>query len=298
MTDRLLVLSDEYEIVIDAVAEARSVFRRLAGEGGFAITHVGCARRVDAKLMEIEEARQLAETLTWWLSLLRGERTAPILLRGMQDRAVQWELWQPRTVQSWTGPKSWLPANLDDTTVTNSLGVIFQSLHNLDASDDRESVHRLIDLYNQSQHNEHTGAILVMAQAGLELASWLDCHGDVLPGDGHNAAGRLRCALKDAKISPVIPETLEVLRSEPTKGDSGQIDGPEAITGFRNSVIHPELDERFSSPTSQLQCLQLSIRYLELLILHRLGYLGRMKDRTDVVFTDAFFAEADVPWAS
>jgi hypothetical protein len=292
---RLLVESSEFEIVIDEVSELPTVLGRLAAEGGYAITHQGRIRRRDFGPITFDDAMQLTETLTWWLSLLRGERTGPLLVSGVHGDVVDWELWRSPGVHSWTGPKSWLPDDLD-AAVTKSLGVMFDRLDVLEKAKTSEPVHRLIDWYAQSQHGEHTGAIIVTTQAGLELAAWLSLVLDKGKDDydkREDAWVRIKAALDEAGISHEIPTSLDYLR-EDSKGTEHPLNGPKVITEFRNNMIHPKMSQRqrISSPTFQLQCLQLAIRFLEMLILHRLGYVGKAKDKAD---ND--WIERDVPWA-
>lgn len=294
---RLLVQSKEYEIVLDEVPELPFVLERLSSEGGFGITHLGRVRRIDSKPIEYEEAIHLTETLTWWLSLLRGERTGPILVSGVHGGLASWEFWRTPGVHPWQGPKSWLPGVLNDTSITEPLGVIFDSL-NRSPAPLLKSMHRLIDWYTQSQRGEHTGAIVIMAQAGLELAAWLSVVGELgMSEDGFEkltAADQLRVAMNFAKIDTEVPVSLPSLHSDcASMANRQELDGPAAITEFRNGTVHPKSVARFSSFESEFQCDQLAIRLLELLILHKLGYQGKMKDRTHPSGDEAL-----VPWAN
>jgi hypothetical protein len=70
----------------------------------------------------------------------------------------------------------------------------------------------------------------------------------------------------------VIPPELDALRavlSEPG------FDGPRAVTWLRNRLVHPmDSGEPDRIEHAVLQAWQLSMHYLELLLLHRLGYRG------------------------
>jgi hypothetical protein len=139
--------------------------------------------------------------------------------------------------------------------------------------------------------------------AGLELLAWDQLVED--PGDcslskaerkrqygERPAAQNFRRLLERASIGTEVPEILHRFASV----DGGTASGPGAVAKLRNSVMHPRRREGELLAPAELwaEGWQLGMQYLELLILHRLGFRGRYSDR----FRSGWVGETfGVPWA-
>lgn len=298
---RMSVDTGEWNIDLEEMNGYNKSQQVLNEEGGFAITHVGQLRRSNGKAISHKEAQRLTEILHWWLSFIRGERTGPILIAGIHRGDTIWEDSQAPTVHSWLDDRSWLPTRtpIDDSIAgPSSLGALFQYIFQL-KEDDRgfNAFIRAIDWYTQSVHERHIAAMIVLAQAGIELMSWLSLvHDGGISEDGFDkwtASDQLRMALCLAKIDRDVPHTAVHLKRVAAKTKIyGNLDGPGCITEIRNAVIHPKKKERFDDFAVMLQGAILATHYLELLILHRSGYRGLIMNRGDYSAGPAI-----VPWA-
>jgi len=148
------------------------------------------------------------------------------------------------------------------------------------------SVEQVIDWYTQAVSNIHIATKGVLAQAGNELLSWMRIAVDVgVTSDGFGrmtAADQLRMALSFTGAPTEVPLWLPKLYLATRRSsDSEELDGPGSVTEIRNSVVHPRHKARFSDPMAMLEGNFLAIHYLELLLLHRCGYEGRMLNRTN-----------------
>jgi hypothetical protein len=269
------------------VKDLRSLLRPLNGTGGYLVTHVGRITRLDGKPIAYEAVDRLMQETCWWLSLLRGERTGPVLVVGVNDGHEVWERWDRATVSPWHGRWSWLPEFVHDGEVFSPVtdgGLLHQlDVHWPDGTW-RDATSRVIDWYNQALSSSSLSRI-IMAQAGIELMSWYSL---VAPGslseDGFDklaAADSLRLALRFAQVDPAVPVSLGALDAA-AAGPKGRkaLDGPAAITEVRNGLVHPKASGRFADPGAQYEASVLAIRYLELLVLRSLNFDGSMWDRT------------------
>lgn len=147
------------------------------------------------------------------------------------------------------------------------------------------------------------------AQAGLELLSWdhLVESGDTTLGNSRSvrkstytglaASAVMEMMIQEASIPLLIPSSAASLVSHGVRdGDAtGTSTGPVALARVRNAVTHPRRRHGdLSYPHDVwLAAWQLSVHYLELLILRRLGYTGAYVDR----FSAVWHSDTEpVPW--
>jgi hypothetical protein len=262
---------------------------------GFAITHVGRITRTDGKPVRFEDLPRLQESLTWWLSLLRAERTAPILLVGCHENRRVWELWRSAVVQPWSGRRTWMPqfpvAGVDSL---DECGRLLSAIAQL--GEPTAAVYRALDWYTQSVSSSNPATTAVLAQAGLELLAWLRLVHGLGVGEGYERmpfADALRVALGFASIGRALPESFPAIDVAPRDKPAKPMDGPGLITEMRNAAVHPKPGRWDDDLRVAFEGGQLAIRYLELLMLHRLGYQGATVDRRG-----QSLAGDAVPWAS
>jgi hypothetical protein len=138
---------------------------------------------------------------------------------------------------------------------------------------------------------------VIFAQAGLELMSWMRLVKDeVLDADGFrklDAADALRLALELIGVQRDVPSAADELFAATRATSKGlkELDGPATITEIRNGSLHPEEKQRLSTGVVINQGAALASRYLELLLLRRLGYAGQIRNRA----TD--FGPEPAPWS-
>jgi hypothetical protein len=126
-----------------------------------------------------------------------------------------------------------------------------------------------------------TEARVAMATAGLEYLSWVDA---VLtrgrnPKEHKNlpAKVRIRELLLHAGIDLGTPSELTALGRF---CDERGFDGPEAVTWMRNRLIHPkDPAEPYKLQGLLAEVWLLALSYLELCLLHRIGFEGQYMPR-------------------
>lgn len=296
---RMIASTSDWEIVVDSLPDLNGLHEEMSKRPSNAITHVGRVRRADEAPVAFESVGQICDVLHWWFSLVRSERTGPFLVMGVHEDETVWEIWRTPSLAPWRGRWSWLPQMLveDDGTYTPvNAGETLRSLDDLwDDVDLRRAITRAIDWYTQGVASSYVATTVVLAQAGLELMSWLRLVRDVGLSDDSasklTAADALRLTLSFAGIPRDVPVTAPDLHLSSQAGPGGQVelDGPGAITEIRNGVVHPKAPARFGD-LAMHQGGQLALRALELLLLARLNYSGRLYDRVD------WSGPVDVPW--
>jgi hypothetical protein len=137
---------------------------------------------------------------------------------------------------------------------------------------------------------------VILAQAGLELMTWLRLVSDGVLGQEASrkldAADALRVTLELAGIDLAVPSAVVELfaATRRVEGQSSELDGPGAVVELRNGTIHPKPLARLGEDVVMEQGGRLAIRFLEMLLLHRLGYVGDAYNRTNWISPEL------VPW--
>jgi len=120
----------------------------------------------------------------------------------------------------------------------------------------------------------------MLAQAGLEYLAWIDLvvSGRCTKHDFKKlgAASKLTLLLNRASIPTAIPDELDALKTlSDAKGGKKGWNAPNALVWVRNRLVHPKNpSEPYEIKQLIWQSTQLQLEYLELLLLHRLGYSG------------------------
>jgi hypothetical protein len=289
---RLSASNSEWSVDIDSVPHLDALAKSMLTRTSHGITHVGCVTRLDGKPVQYAQVAGIRDTLNWWLSLLRSERTGPILVMGIHEGEATWEIWRTPSVAPWRGRRSWLP-RIDPVDADPTL----ERVHAISKNDElRRAITYAIDWYTQSVENTHLATTVILAQAGLELMSWLQLVQVVGLSeevfDKMTAADALRITLAFARIPSEVPNNaVKVLAAAQPSGGLPLLDGPSALVGIRNGSIHPKARQRLMGSDVMLEGGFLAIRFLELLLLRYLGYTGLLFDRIDWHGTEK------VPWS-
>lgn len=140
---------------------------------------------------------------------------------------------------------------------------------------------------------------LMTTLAGIEKISWIS---DVLSGKrtekwwrARNSHQRIRNLLTEASVPIHLdPKLTPALCDYAEEHDLG--DGPLAVVSVRDRITHPKNTEPlYLRPGLIPETARLTRKYLDLLILHYLGYQGRYSDRTRI---RGWVGDSEVvPWA-
>ncbi len=279
---------------------------RLRAIDGYGITHTGVLRRGDKVTYSVADAQEFLRKLRVFLSFLRGAGcgVAPVwaVVAGRRRTLLRWGA--QYTVSARQGNDSWLAIPGGGDVVSCLLPDFF------DLCDDwGDSLFSVVDWYLQA-NSSAAHVALVLAQASLEtLAQQLvgsmpvgdalrrltpqelginknqPRRGKSVIGDVATVEGLLRLTLRELDIDTRIPKNclgLQGLSRQHISAARKQRhigDGPEALVQLRNDLVHSQPKYPRPSGTVQLNAMYLSRRYIEAILLKKLGFTGRYFDR-------------------
>ena len=110
---------------------------------------------------------------------------------------------------------------------------------------------------------------------------------------GLTAADKLRLSASSLGVPKEIPTALSSLHGAPLSGKKW-VDGMEAVTSIRNSIVHPGKPGGYSGSQYYEAC-KLSLWYIDLTLLRLCGHFGNYANRLTVRWVGEIEA---VPWAT
>ena len=256
----------------------------LEKDSGYTITHNGSINCLNSEMFSVRKAVILLNGLRTFLSFACGAACGLTLVKEIdgsdEKRSI---LWGTSYVEPWNEKRhSWL--TLIDGG--DSLSTAFPGFWELFAEKEWNNVIRwAIDWYLNSNNGAiHVG--IVLAQAALESLSYRINQKMVKP-----ITKALKLALKEVGIDDGMPSHCASLKT--VAEQEGWTDGPTAITRIRNEIVHPEKRQGCIPVDAQLNSLHLSLWYIELMLLRKMRYCGRYKNRLNATGENAFDR---VPW--
>jgi hypothetical protein len=293
---RLRFNAGPWLLTLDSRPDLSEVLRSARDvDAQFVMTHVGEVRRVDGAVFAATDAEEVIFGWQLAMSFALGRWVSAALPVGFDGSgARRWEYWAAWRCDWLRGYQSWLPTRGGTDLV--AFTELFAEAWN-DAEE--RAVVRLLAMHAvAANHSGTTGEARVMlAQAALEYLAWVDL---VLSNEMSRrkfgelqAADKLRMLLQRAGISLMVPQCLDKA-CEIAAVDG--LDGPEVITWLRNRLTHPKKpDEPYEITGLVWQVSQLTLEYLELLLLRRLQYNGQFSRRypPGIMATES----EPVPWA-
>ena len=267
---------DEFRMQIienDDFSENRKI---LYQQDGFAITHTGQLQRVDGATVSAEVVGDLLQKVRTFLSFARGAACGLVLVRATLPSGEQRLLqWGTTHTEPWMcGCPSWLPK----TDGGDILGRMFPKFYDLCRDSNwKTSSSTVIDWYlNANVSPFHVGIIL--AQAALESLS-----STILGQRKRPAHQGIESALSGMCVDISVPKVCEALSRWIThlqaKESLATVSGPRSITLMRNDLIHAGKRHGRIPWQAQMDALSLAQWYIEIMLLRKLGHVGRYRNR-------------------
>jgi hypothetical protein len=292
---RLEVEERGWRLILDAPRPPWSTPER--NRQRYKVSHLGRIERVDGQPFTVGDASDFTESVKLALSLAAGRYVAPCLSIG-RDRVGEIVMadWQEPRVDIDVGQWPLISRSRTDDFVNLVQCVVRTRCDEYT----REVTDHIVGYYLEANgHQMQIGLALSAAQSALMLLAWdqLVQHG-TMPAKTFkhhaSAAGLIRDLLAMGSIDKAIPKTLTQL--ETFAAAQTCQDGPDAITRLRNYVTHPHRQGgSLTQPMDTwVEAWQLSMNYLQLVILKRFGYNGHYLDR---VLSRSEHDTYLVPWA-
>ncbi len=286
---RAVMEGDGWRVTLDGLPRdgdmrEESFGSQIKRAGGFGITHVGRIERSDGSEFSATDAGQLDEALSWFLSFCRGSWVGPVLAVGFDvDGKRVWEEWRLRKIERWRCVGSWF-----DSLSCVGLVEAFPGFSRRWKDETwNEPIRLALHWYVES--NMCSGGVeggTILTQAAFELLAWTllvedqeslsEAEFKKLP-----ASDQLRLLLSSCGIPPTIPTSMCALTQ--AAAAYNWKDGPQAITGVRNALVHASPKNRkrvLGADTGvRYEAWWLGLWYLELVLLRLFDFQGKYSDR-------------------
>ena len=235
-----------------------------------------------------------------FLSFALGRYSGVALVVGFDGSGARvFEQWgMPiASVGPWDGSTSWF-----DTHHAGTLSAVFPGFCSLwDNSLWGKPLRTVIYLYlgaNERGTGIGVDTALILAQVALEQLAWTYCVRDrrmvsehAFGRSGLSAADKLRLLMSALGVPAGLPPALTSLQGKRAKKWE---DGPDAIAGIRNALVHPREKDDLT-PDSYFEAWNLAMWYLDLVLLRLCQYDGRYANRLK---TSRWQGQVEsVPWA-
>jgi hypothetical protein len=284
----------EWIMAVDARPDLGAVIETLKNTGKYAVTHLAVLRRLDTRPFTAEECEPVLTAYQLASSFVLGRFTCPALAEEARDDdgRLVWREWGARLADPLGGVDAWW--NWTAAPIADPVRLLGGRL--LDPMRGRVARH-LAQSYVASNRGGFVEQRITVAFAALELLSWqravLEGGADPKKHQNEDADRRLRAMLKMAKI-PISPIPAHLPALKVFAKNQGHGDAPKAVAEVRHRLTHPKvLDDVYDRDGLLTEAWWLTVRYLELLILHWVGYTGGVIDRTK-----RGWPQVDaVPWA-
>lgn len=270
--------------------------RHLAEQRAFGPTHIGLLERADGRLFDADFAREGLDLLFTTLSFCRGALTGPSLPMGIdEDGSARWLSLETLLADEWEGRFSWC-----DRLMGSSIESVFARFEACWLDTFRREVLSRVVRYYVEANSAPVEKGLILGQAALELLSWavlVELQGTQTRANlkGRAAKDNVRDLLRWAGINldisdPRVAHKFAGLMSAYPEADR---DGPALTTWARNRIAHPERDVPSLQGAPLVNAWQLTLFYLELVILRFVEYHGVFSNR----LTSQWTGEHErVPW--
>lgn len=281
---RVVLSADGWRITVAATDQTDELTKALKSQGGFLITHVGRIHREDGSTFSSEQLNDLLSCLQYFFSFASGRWAGVALPIGFDATGNRtFETWgMGKTADgAWNGSSSWFDEHHGEL-----LSQVFPGFMSLWANKmwHQPLIHSLYWYLGACDLRVGIGVDsgLILAQTALELLAWTCCVLDrkmvsprAFKRGGLSAADKLRLLASSLGIPKDIPSNLSALHGK--KGNKWT-DGMEAVTGIRNSLVHPDSQEMLPN-ASYVEGWELSLWYIDLVLLRLCGHQGKYANR-------------------
>ena len=265
---RLVLEAQPWSVSIEPVSNLQELEQALRTDCGYAITHQGVISRTDQQAYSVQDAKDLLDGLDRFLSFVQGSPCSSTNVIGIDSEGNEtWKRWGARHVSPRRAPRSWF-----DFTASNALFEIFPVFWQ-EFKDHKVPLSRILELYADSNVTVSCDVAIILTQVALECLTYMT----VGERAGRPPGCWIAAALQKADIETQIPAdfaNLEEIR-EREKWDHG----PHTIVKLRNSMIHAKSLSGDISIDAYYEAMNLSLWYLELLLLKKFKYKGRYASR-------------------
>lgn len=281
---RIRCESGGWALILDARPDLSAALADAKAAQSTCMTHVAEICRLDGSAFTADQAQCVVDAIGVALSFASGRSTPVALGVGWDEQGLRvWESWKLAACDALAGPRGFLNKHRPEDLIEvlkwcmewHSDFSVWEPV--------RRTIFYYIDALTDGLSAE--GSMLLSA-AGLDLL-WTTRPPTLSTATPANAGAhtQLRELLQHALVDTAVPSHLSGLIAATTHLDLRGVclqnaDGPCLVTGLRNEFAHPRLEQSvYGVRSAARQGRDLQRHYLELLILHRIGYRGEYVPR-------------------
>lgn len=277
---RIQLQADGWFVLIDPVAEIRTLHEELKQSGGYAITHIGCLERVDKTPFELSNSDEILEALTHLLSFAHGYWVPTILRVAHDANGIRIrESWSDQISSPYNQHMSWFSDR--HATILPEIFPLF--LVRWQRPIWKEAIRRTIWWYVAS--NERSGGLdgaIILLQVALELLAWIVYveDGQLVSKDGFEklpGADKLRLLVSWIGLPLGVPSEFPELQTFARQNKWAL--GPWVFTEVRNALVHPKNRNKLNNSAPLYDVWRLGMWYLETALLRACDYRGNYANR-------------------
>lgn len=268
-----------FKIVIDKSDKYETLYEELKKSGGYLLT---CGGEITSKKgpFSLKDVEELLLSFHNFISFINGRETSLYFLKGEHENEIIWQDFSSYFCEPFKEVTRW--SNIIGLNRLNDIWVNFSEMWK--DPDKKDFLLYAIHWYlNGNANNGSTEGSIIFVQTGLELVyNWflIEQKKLILGSDASNiaASNKIRLLLSQLSIPREIP-----VESENLMKLADMEDGAEVFTVIRNALVHGQekkrRDLRDIGSMERFEALELGLWYLELSLLHILGYKGNYKNR-------------------
>jgi len=295
---RVVLRGDGWTVTIAATDRTKELTDALKAQGGYVLTHMGQITREEESTFSSEQLVELLNCLHYFLSFALGRWAGVALPVGFDtDGNRVFEEWGLRITADgpWRGGTSWFDSHHSELLPQIFPGFVTLWMSKLWQKPLSDALYWYLGACDR-RVGIGVDAGLILAQTALELLAWTYCVRDrkMISEAAFrrrlSAADKLRLLASSLDIPLEIPPNLSALHGRHGKK---WVDGMEAITEIRNSLIHPSAHEQLVAPP-YFEAWKLSLWYIDLVLLRLCRHSGEYANRLYQRWTGQV---ESVPWA-
>ena len=269
---RLRARYGAYRLTFDQVHNYDEMYRSLDELGGYGVTHAGLIERTDRQPADPKTINELIEALNWVLSFNAGRSVGICSIHGNDTHGGVFKQYRMPAVDSWRNEANWCPGVENDPE--DKLGRLVESvMEKFTIPHWQQTLPRLLQWYLSAKTAGFMENRLVSVHAALVKLAWkvLVEEKKILSAQEFERFPvdmQIRRLLQFCAIPTAFPRhTIRV---------GGYADGPQLIAAYYKETLHANRRNlQALSDRDKEAILQLGIQYLELALLHLMGYTGQ-----------------------
>ena len=286
---------NDYKIIIDkSYGYNKDLKASLEAKSSNIITHTGRIYRKNEEPFNTRKVDQMISRIATALSFASGRYVSIPNTYGYHEDREVYRAWYRMARSGYKFVFNWTSTISNYHNIEKYMSLMCKKLEEDYYND---TISNVLDWYMESINGMNLGNNIISVQTALEMLSYVvlvETENTYRQSvyDKHSSKRNIRELLDHCGIDGSIPKECDMSDNIKTYFS----DSVDAITFYRNSVVHPSRNKKiYLDFESMFNIILLGISYIELVILYLIGYKGEYTDR----FKDYSFGDVhQVAWTN